>query len=79
MTWMSKTFLCQAVTEQVFGLSRDAQADALHARWQRDGMGIWGFVDQIMDGHDVGSRLYPRGVTAWLWLTEEKIPVRAKA
>jgi len=79
MTWMSKTFLCQAVTEQVFGLSCDTQADALHARWQREGMGIWGFVDQIVDGHDVGSRLYPRGVTAWLWLTEEKIPVRAKA
>ena len=68
ITWMSKNFLCQTVAEQVFGLAPAAGADAVHARWQREGVGHWGFTDQIVDGHDVGSRLYPRGVTAWTWL-----------
>ncbi len=67
MTWMSKSFLCATVAEEIFHLAPDAEADAIHARWQREGMGPWGFTDQIMNGKDVGSRLYPRGVTAWLW------------
>lgn len=68
MTWMSKAFLVQTVMERIFGLEPDAQVDRVHARWQREGVGIWGFTDQIVDGKDVGSRLYPRGVSGWAGL-----------
>jgi xylan 1,4-beta-xylosidase len=68
ITWMSKSFLCQTVAERIFLQEPEAGADAMHARWQREGMGHWGFTDQIVDGRDVGSRLYPRGVTSWTWL-----------
>jgi hypothetical protein len=68
MTWMSKAFLVQAVMERVLGMEPDRSADAVHARWQREGVGGWGFTDQIVDGKDVGSRLYPRGVAGWAGL-----------
>lgn len=68
MTWMSKAFLVQAAMERILGMAPDAQVDRTHARWQREGVGIWGFTDQIVDGKDVGSRLYPRGVAGWAGL-----------
>lgn len=68
MTWMSKSFVVQAVMEKIFSMSPDLQVDAVHARWQREGVGGWGFTDQIVDGKDVGSRLYPRGVAGWAGL-----------
>jgi len=68
MTWMSKSFLVQAVMERILGLPVDATVDEVHARWQREGVGSWGFTDQIVDGKDVGSRLYPRGVAGWAGL-----------
>ncbi|MEN9353377.1 MAG: hypothetical protein RL318_702 [Fibrobacterota bacterium] len=68
MTWMSKSFLVQAVMENVLGMETDARVDTVHARWQREGVGGWGFTDQIVDGKDVGSRLYPRGVAGWAGL-----------
>jgi hypothetical protein len=70
-TWMSKIFLCQFVAETVLGLPLADAYDAAHARWQRDGAcRDWAFTDQVhsSDGTDLGSRYYPRGVTAVLWL-----------
>jgi hypothetical protein len=51
---------------------RDA-ADRVHADWQRQpGCGRDAMCDQITstNGVSCGSRYYPRGVTAWLWLNE---------
>lgn len=70
-TWMSKIFLCQFVAETVLGVPLDESFDAAHARWQRDGDSRdHAFTDQVhsSDGRDLGSRYYPRGVTAVLWL-----------
>jgi Glycosyl hydrolase family 52. len=70
-TWMSKIFLSQFVAETVLGLPPVPEADATHARWQREGdCRDYAFTDQVRstDGKDLGSRFYPRGVTAILWL-----------
>ncbi|SMB78913.1 glycoside hydrolase family 52 protein [Deinococcus hopiensis] len=69
-TWMSKIFLCQFVAETVFGLAPDPHCDAAHVRWQQLGSAAHGPTDQVRstDGHALGSRLYPRLVTAVLWL-----------
>lgn len=68
ISWISKTALCQAVSEQVFGRPVDARADRAHVAWQAPGSAECGFTDQIQDGKPIGSRYYPRGVTAILWL-----------
>jgi hypothetical protein len=47
--------------------------DRVHAGWQRTpGCGRDAMCDQIRSdtGISCGSRYYPRGVTAWLWLRE---------
>jgi hypothetical protein len=70
-TWMSKIFLAQFVAERVLGVSTPDGCDAAHAKWQREGASRdWAFTDQVRsaDGADLGSRYYPRGVTAVLWL-----------
>lgn len=70
-TWVSKIFLSQFVAEAVFALPLSPALDAAHARWQRDGdCRDYAFTDQVRstDGKDLGSRYYPRGVTAVLWL-----------
>lgn len=70
-TWMSKIFLCQFVAETVLGVPLTDAFDTAHAGWQRDGAcRDWAFTDQVRssDGADLGSRYYPRGVTAVLWL-----------
>lgn len=77
-TWMSKIALAQHVTRVLFpaalGADRDtAAADAAHVGWLTGpACGRFAFVDQIRshDGRDLGSRYYPRGVTACLWLRE---------
>ena len=76
-TWMSKIALSQYVVERVLKLRFPAAVrrgwDAAHARWQREGgCADFAFTDQIRsrDGKDLGSRYYPRGVTAVLWLPE---------
>lgn len=74
-TWMSKIFLSQFVAETILGLPLADSYDAAHARWQRDGnCRDWAFTDQVRsaDGHDFGSRYYPRGVTAVLWLLADR-------
>lgn len=70
ISWFSKAALCQAVAERVFGRAPDARADAAHVLWQAPGSADWGFTDQIQDGKAIGSRYYPRGVTAILWWPE---------
>ncbi|MFC4452547.1 glycoside hydrolase family 52 protein [Deinococcus sonorensis] len=69
-TWMSKIFLCQVVAEEVLGVQPDPRWDAAHVAWQQVGSAAHGPTDQVRstDGADLGSRLYPRLVTAVLWL-----------
>jgi hypothetical protein len=75
-TWFSKIAIAQHVIRQLFPetLSEEARAaDRVHADWQRrPGCGAFAMCDQILSDTGVvcGSRYYPRGVTAWLWLLE---------
>lgn len=71
-TWFSKIAICQYVVQRMFpeALSPEAaQADKVHADWQRGPCGPWAMCDQIHSetGAPMGSRYYPRGVTTWLW------------
>jgi hypothetical protein len=67
-SWLSKIFICQFVAERVFGLSAAPESHAAHARWQQLGARDWAMSDQCVAGIAQGSRYYPRGVTAMLWL-----------
>lgn len=69
-SWLSKIFLAQTVAERVFGKTPDVRADAAHVRWQSPGSAATGFTDQIIDGKGIGSRYYPRGVTAILFVRD---------
>lgn len=68
ISWVSKNALCQAVAERAFERTPDERADRAHVAWQAPGSADWGFTDQIQDGRGMGSRYYPRGVTAILWM-----------
>jgi hypothetical protein len=68
-SWLSKIYLCQFVAEKVFGLKPDARADAAHRQWLlRPENAYFAWSDQMVNGVARGSKYYPRGVTAWLWL-----------
>jgi len=73
-SWLSKIYLCQFVVRHVMQqrtADQIADADAAHAGWlQRDVNAYWAWSDQMHAGHAQGSKYYPRGVTAALWLTE---------
>jgi hypothetical protein len=75
-TWFSKIAIAQHVVRTLFpaALSPEARAaDAVHARFQQSApCGRSAMVDQVRstDGGDIGSRYYPRIVTACLWLRE---------
>ncbi|MDD5351386.1 MAG: glycoside hydrolase family 52 protein, partial [Chthoniobacteraceae bacterium] len=69
-TWMSKIAICQHVARELFGIDQP-QADLAHERWQKEGSSYWAFCDQIWDGVGKGSKYYPRGVTAILWMKGE--------
>ena len=75
-TWFSKIALAQHVIRCLFPEAMNAAAhaaDRVHADWQRTpGCGRDAMCDQIRSdtGISCGSRYYPRGVTAWLWLRE---------
>ena len=75
-TWYSKIALAQHVARMLFpdAVGPEARrADAVHARFQRSApLGRFAMVDQVRstDGGDLGSRYYPRVVTAALWLRE---------
>lgn len=77
-TWFSKIALAQHVIRCLFPgtIGRAAaRGDAVHARFQqRPALGRFALVDQFhaSTGQDLGSRYYPRGVTAFLWLYETR-------
>ncbi|HZZ17838.1 MAG TPA: glycoside hydrolase family 52 protein [Opitutaceae bacterium] len=74
-TWMSKIFLCQHVADELFASAvtqeAGAPADAAHVTWLVSPVTrTLNFCDQLHSesGEPMGSRNYPRGVTAWLWI-----------
>ncbi len=75
-TWFSKIAIAQYVVRRLFPEAMSSAAlvgDHVHADWQRTpGCGVYAMCDQIRSdsGITCGSRYYPRGVTAWLWLHE---------
>lgn len=70
-SWLSKIYLCQFVAETVLGKPIDADADAAHLAWLMDEDNrYFAWSDQMVAGKAHGSRYYPRGVTAALWLVK---------
>lgn len=73
-SWLSKVYLCQFVARKVLGLpwtEAGAAADAAHVGWLlHPEECYWAWSDQMVNGVAKGSKYYPRGVTAILWLTE---------
>ncbi len=75
-TWFSKIAIAQHVVRKLFPETLSAAAkngDHVHARWQKTpGCGTSAMCDQIFSdtGVTCGSRYYPRGVTACLWMRE---------
>ncbi|WP_159885646.1 glycoside hydrolase family 52 protein [Paenibacillus puerhi] len=74
-SWLSKIYLCQFVARQILGLEWDQAglaADSIHTEWlTHPEHSYWSWSDQIISGVIHGSKYYPRGVTAILWLLEE--------
>ena len=71
-SWASKIALCQHIARTVLkvDLPDPNRHEKEHVRWQVEGSGYWAYSDQMQRGVPVGSRFYPRGVTAVLWLDE---------
>lgn len=73
-SWLSKIYLCQHVARTCLGyegLDCFSEADAAHVDWLMHPESLfWAWSDQMVDGVAKGSRYYPRGVTAALWLKE---------
>ena len=68
-SWLSKIYLCQFVAETVFGLAPSADSHRAHRNWLLDPENTYfAWSDQMVRGKARGSKYYPRGVTAWLWL-----------
>jgi len=71
-SWLSKIYLCQFVAETILGVPVDEVADRAHVGWLADPEnGYFAWSDQMLAGKAVGSRYYPRGVTAILWLADD--------
>jgi hypothetical protein len=70
-SWLSKIYLCQFVARHLLKIDVDPQADTAHLKWLTDRRNAyWAWSDQMVAGSARGSRYYPRGVTAVLWLDE---------
>jgi hypothetical protein len=73
-SWLSKIYICQFVARRIFGRkwgAAERKADAAHVGWLLDPQNAyWSWSDQIVAGIAKGSKYYPRGVTAALWLEE---------
>ena len=77
-SWLSKIYLCQFVAEEILGLKVSDEADKAHAGWLLDEKNhYWAWSDQMLSGKAKGSKNYPRGVTAILWLQKKKEAARA--
>ena len=75
-SWLSKIYLCQFVARRILRVGGKHVAetpDGVHAGWLLDERNsYYAWSDQILSGRAVGSRYYPRGVTAILWLDEHR-------
>ena len=73
-SWLSKIYLCQFIARKILGLpwkEQGTKADAAHVNWLlHPEKSYWCWSDQIILGEPKGSKYYPRGVTAALWLEE---------
>ena len=71
-TWLSKIFLNQYICEQILDIQPavDDDCDEAHVSWQKEACDITAATDQVdsRTGEALGSRLYPRLVTAVLWV-----------
>jgi hypothetical protein len=73
-SWLSKIYLSQFIARKILGMPWDdagRRADAAHVAWlmhPQESYHAWS--DQIVAGVAKGSKYYPRGVTAILWLDE---------
>ncbi|MEX1119051.1 MAG: glycoside hydrolase family 52 protein [Terrimicrobiaceae bacterium] len=71
-TWLSKVYLCQFIAREILAcVSEKAMktADERHAAWLlTEENAYWAWSDQIVSGVAKGSKYYPRGVTAILWI-----------
>lgn len=74
-SWLSKIYLSQFIARQILGLEWNQagrDADKAHVEWlTHPEHSIWSWSDQIISGEIIGSKYYPRGVTAILWLDEQ--------
>jgi hypothetical protein len=72
-SWLSKIYLCQFITERILNVTPAIpmeESDRRHAAWLVDERNhYWAWSDQMVAGIARGSRYYPRGVTAALWLS----------
>ena len=78
-SWLSKVYMAQHVARTRLGYdgssSASKAADDAHASWLLSPEeSYWAWSDQMLAGHAIGSRYYPRGVTSILWLDETKAP-----
>lgn len=75
-SWLSKIYLCQFIARQILGLEwgdKGHAADSAHVSWlTHPQLSVWSWSDQIISGEITGSKYYPRGVTAILWLDEQR-------
>lgn len=75
-SWLSKIYLSQFIAREILGLKWDEKgraADQAHMAWlTHPQLSIWSWSDQIISGEITGSKYYPRGVTAILWLEEQR-------
>jgi len=75
-TWLSKIFLNQFIAKNILKVNnnRSEYWDEVHALWQMKSCKHWAATDQVRSdtGADLGSRLYPRLVTSFLWMSKWK-------
>lgn len=73
-SWLSKIYLCQHIARTCLDygcLNAFEDADSAHVDWLlHPESAFWAWSDQMVDGVARGSKYYPRGVTAVLWLDE---------
>jgi hypothetical protein len=73
-SWLSKIYLSQFIAREILDLPWEDEgeaADAAHVSWLlHPELSYWCWSDQILSGLIGGSKYYPRGVTAILWLYE---------